>query len=119
MDVYGLGAALYYVLTHRRAYNLDQDSPGPAKEYKDWYRKRVTEGGYPQLPESIESDQDGAVRSIVEAMKMAMTPDVDSRDDAQKIADYLLEQLRAYARDQKYSYAKGKLQREGKRNKKK
>lgn len=41
-------------------------------------------------------------------MKMAMTPSADARAHAQKIADYLLEQLRAYVREQKYSYAKGK-----------
>ena len=108
VDVYGLGTVLYYILTHRRAFNLDHDAPGPAKEYPDWYRKRVTEGGRPQLPESITSDEDGAVQSIVEAMKMAMTKDADARVHAQVIADYLLEQLRAYVREQKYSYAKGK-----------
>ena len=108
VDVYGLGTVLYYILTHRRAFNLDQDAPGPAKEYPGWYRKRVTEGRYPQLPKSIEMDQDRAVRSMIEAIKMAMAPDSDARAHAQKIADYLLEQLRAYVREQKYSYAKGK-----------
>ena len=104
VDVYGLGTVLYYVLTHRRAYNLDPDAPGPAKEYPRWYRKKVLQGGYPQLPDSVESDQDEAVRSIVEAMKMAMAPDADARDHAQKIADFLLERLMAYVnvRDDAY-----------------
>ena len=106
VDVYGLGTVLYYVLTHRRAYNLDPDAPGPAKEYPHWYREKVLQGGYPQLPESIESDQDEAVRSIVEAMKMAMAPDADARDHAQKIADYLLKQLMAYVNVRDVAYVR-------------
>lgn len=43
VDVYGLGTVFYYILTHRRAYNLDEDAPGPAKEYPDWYLNRVME----------------------------------------------------------------------------
>jgi uncharacterized protein (UPF0297 family) len=116
VDVYGLGTVLYYLLTRRRAYNLDTDAPGSAKEHPDWYRDRVLQGGYPSIPSSIETDKDGAVQAIVQAMKMALTSDAGTRPDAQAVADYLLEQQRAYIREQKYAYAQvRRLQRGSKR----
>lgn len=96
VDTHGLGTVLFYLLTHRRVYNLDTDAPGPANEHLSWYRERVKAGATPQLPRSIESDNDAAIQTIVKAMRMCMETDPAKRPSAQDVASYLLKALRAY-----------------------
>ena len=96
VDTHGLGTVLFYLLTRRRVYNLDADTPGPANEHIIWYRERVKQGATPQLPESVESDNDKAMQAIITAMKMCMQANPAKRPSAQKVANYLLKAFRAY-----------------------
>jgi len=96
VDTHGLGTVLFYLLTRRRVYNLDADAPGPANEHIIWYRERVKRGTTPQLPESVESDDDKAMQAIITAMKMCMQANPAKRPNAQKVANYLLKAFRAY-----------------------
>jgi serine/threonine protein kinase len=84
IDVYALGAVLFYLLTKHKMYSFEDN-----KLTEDEIRKMIMSSTSPTLPSHITSSQSKEIQAIIHAVKLATNPRPDERPSAQEIVDFL------------------------------
>jgi len=97
VDIYGLGALLFYILTEgARLYHCER--PRGSCNYGSRWNNTLSDleiralkekGVLPSLPEEIEQSSDQAIKVIRETMKLAVQADPKMRPTAENMADKL------------------------------